>query len=51
MTVVTWADNLDFPLPATETSWAFLHGLVGVVYGNVTQRGKGLVELVMAALK
>ncbi|KAL7425233.1 Meiotic Sister-Chromatid recombination aldehyde dehydrogenase [Cryptotrichosporon argae] len=41
---------VDFPLPAEHTSWAFLQGLVGFVYGEGLARLAALGQLVRAAL-
>jgi len=42
---------MDFPLPPPEVSWAFLQGLVWLVYGTVSQRLVGVVDLFMAVMK
>lgn len=43
------ADALDFPLPAGETSWNFLTGLVGVAFDGGWARMKGLGKVIANA--
>lgn len=42
---------IDFPLPNPDIAFGFLHGLVWMAYGSVSQRIAGIGELINSALK